>query len=86
MDNLSFAADITLVTGRSNTRTDSELSVTNDITEDIALKLAHSRQYHDKVPEGLSKADSVFSVNLLSLFNPFSLSFRNKKHLQGGAF
>ncbi|GAK18517.1 LOW QUALITY PROTEIN: membrane protein [Vibrio sp. JCM 19053] len=68
LDNLSFAADITLVTGRSNTRTDSELSVTNDITEDIALKLAHSRQYHDKVPEGLSKADSVFSVNLLFAF------------------
>ncbi|MDF4309088.1 DUF481 domain-containing protein, partial [Vibrio parahaemolyticus] len=29
---------------------------------------AHSRQYHDKVPEGLSKADSVFSVNLLFAF------------------
>ncbi|EVT79943.1 DUF481 domain-containing protein, partial [Vibrio parahaemolyticus] len=68
LDNLSFAADITLVTGKSNTRVDSELSVTNDITEDIALKLAHSRQYHDKVPEGLSKADSVFSVNLLFAF------------------
>ncbi len=60
LDNLSLSADITLVSGRSNTRVDSDLSVTNDITEDIALKLAHSRQYHDKVPEGLSKADSVF--------------------------
>ncbi|MDF2155666.1 DUF481 domain-containing protein [Vibrio sp. CAU 1672] len=68
LDNLRFAADITLVTGKSNTRIDSDLSITNNITDDIALKLAHSRQYHDKVPEGLSKADSVFSVNLLFLF------------------
>lgn len=68
LDNLSLSADITLVAGKSNTRVDSDLSVTNDITEDIALKLAHSRQYHDKVPEGLSKADSVFSVNLLFAF------------------
>ncbi|UYI48641.1 DUF481 domain-containing protein [Vibrio natriegens] len=68
LDNLSFAADLTLVTGSSNTSVDSEFSVTNDITEDIALKLTHSRQYHDRVPEGLSKADSIFSVNLLFVF------------------
>lgn len=68
LDNLSLAADVTLVSGESNTRTDTELSVSNNITEDIALKLSHSRQYHDKVPEGLSKADSVFSVNLLFVF------------------
>lgn len=68
LDNLRFAADITVVTGRSNTRTDSELSLTNNITEAIALKIAHSRQYHDKVPEGLNKADSVLSINLLFAF------------------
>jgi putative salt-induced outer membrane protein len=68
LDNLSFSADVTLVAGKSNTRVDSDLSITNDITEDIALKLTHSRQYHDKVPDGLEKADSVFSVNLLFLF------------------
>ena len=68
LDNLSISADLTVVTGQSNTRTDSDLSVTNNITEDIALKLAHSRQYHDKVPDGLTKADSIFSVNLLFIF------------------
>ncbi|RTZ14271.1 DUF481 domain-containing protein [Vibrio aquaticus] len=68
LDNLSVSADLTVVTGQSNTRTDTDLSVTNNITEDIALKLAHSRQYHDKVPDGLTKADSIFSVNLLFIF------------------
>lgn len=68
LDTLAFAADMTLVSGRSNTRIDTDLSVTNNITEDIALKLAHSRQYHDRVPEGLEKSDSVFSVNLLFIF------------------
>lgn len=68
VDNLRLSADVTLVSGRSNTRTDTDISVTNNITEDIALKLTHSRQYHDKVPEGLSKADSMFSVNLLFVF------------------
>ncbi|EJC6737444.1 hypothetical protein CRN32_14610 [Vibrio vulnificus] len=68
LENLSLSADITVVSGHSNTRTDSDLSLTNNITEDIALKIAHSRQYHDRVPDGLSKADSVFSVNLLFAF------------------
>ncbi|KOO12976.1 hypothetical protein AKJ18_21065 [Vibrio xuii] len=68
LDNLAFSADVTVVSGSSNTRTDTDLSVTNNITEDIALKLTHSRQYHDKVPEGLKKADSIFSVNLLFIF------------------
>lgn len=68
LDNLSVAADLTVVSGRSNTRTDTDISVTNNITEDIALKLSHSRQYHDKVPDGLEKADSIFSINLLFLF------------------
>ncbi|KJY82005.1 membrane protein [Vibrio galatheae] len=68
LPSLSISADITVVSGYSNTRTDTDLSVTNNITEDIALKLAYSRQYHDKVPEGLFKADSMFSVNLLFAF------------------
>jgi putative salt-induced outer membrane protein len=68
LDNLSLSADVTLVAGSSNTRTDTDFSVMNNITEDISLKLTHSRQYHDKVPDGLSKADSVFSVNLLFVF------------------
>ncbi|MFM2591084.1 DUF481 domain-containing protein [Vibrio sp. TBV020] len=68
LDNLSISADLTMVSGDSNTRTDTDISVTNNITEDIALKLSHSRQYHDKVPDGLEKADSIFSVNLLFIF------------------
>jgi len=67
LDNLSLSADITIVGGKSNIRVDSDLSISNNITEDIALKLTHSRQYHDKVPAGLSKADSVFAVSLLFL-------------------
>ncbi|WP_420794633.1 DUF481 domain-containing protein [Vibrio tubiashii] len=68
LDNLAVTASVTVVSGRSNTRTDTDLSISNDITETIALKLAYSRQYHDKVPEGLFKADSMFSVNLLFAF------------------
>ncbi|MGR5069799.1 MULTISPECIES: DUF481 domain-containing protein [Vibrio] len=68
LDNLSFGVDVTMVSGKSNTRIDSDISIINNITEDIALKLEQSRQYHDRVPEGLSKADSVFSVNLLFIF------------------
>ncbi|WP_367988026.1 DUF481 domain-containing protein [Vibrio sp. NTOU-M3] len=68
LDNLRVGTTLTMVSGHSNTRTDSDISITNNITEDIALKLTHSRQYHDKVPEGLKKADTVFSANLLFLF------------------
>nr|WP_193756577.1 DUF481 domain-containing protein [Vibrio coralliilyticus] len=68
LKNLSVAAGVTLVAGDSNLRADTDINVTNNITEDIALKLAYTRQYHDRVPEGLKKADSIFSVNLLFLF------------------
>ena len=68
LKNLSVSADVTMVSGKSNTRTDTELSLTNNITETIALKVSSSRQYHDKVPEGLNKADSILSINLLFHF------------------
>lgn len=68
VERLSVSGSLTLVSGSSNSRLDSDVSVINDITDDIALKLTYSRQYHDKVPEGLSKSDSVFSVNLLFIF------------------
>lgn len=68
LDNLSFASEVTITTGRSNTRIDSEVSLTNNITEEIALKIAQSQQYLDRVPPGLSKTDSVFSINLLFTF------------------
>ncbi|MCG6232937.1 DUF481 domain-containing protein [Vibrio furnissii] len=68
LKSLKFAADLTLVNGESNTRLDSELNVINNITEDIALKINQSRQYHTRVPDGMSKADTVLSVNLIFLF------------------
>ncbi|ASF98886.1 hypothetical protein CEG15_01365 [Vibrio anguillarum] len=63
-DNLTISSELTLVAGESNIRTDSELILTNHITDSIALKVNLSRQYHDKVPAGLSKADSVTSFSL----------------------
>lgn len=68
LTSLSFTTQVTIVAGESNTRMDSEISATNNITDDIALKVSQSRQYHDKVPEGLSKSDSILSVNLLFAF------------------
>jgi len=68
IDTLSLTAAATVVTGHSNTRLDTDVSAINNITEDIALKLTHSRQHHDKVPDGLEKTDSVFSINLLFVF------------------
>jgi putative salt-induced outer membrane protein len=68
MDVITLASDITVISGKSNTRVDSEVSITNNITEEIALKIAQSQEYLDRVPPGLSKTDSVFSVNLLFLF------------------
>jgi len=68
LDNLALEATMTVVAGHSNTRIDSDASIINAITEDIALKLAYSRQYHDRVPEGLENSDSIFSVNLLFAF------------------
>ncbi len=63
-ENLSLSADITTVSGNSNTRIDSDISATNDITEGVALKISHSTQYHNKVPTGLSKRDSSVSIKL----------------------
>ncbi|MCW8335992.1 DUF481 domain-containing protein [Vibrio sp. SCSIO 43135] len=68
LEHLSLSADITIVTGHSNTRTDLDLSATNDITDHIALKFSYDQTYHDKVPEGLDKSDSIFSVNILFSF------------------
>ncbi|NAX39056.1 DUF481 domain-containing protein, partial [Vibrio sp. V27_P1S3P104] len=66
--NFKLSVDATLVGGESNTRLDTDISVINNITEDIALKVSQSRQYHNQVPEGLSKSDSVLAVSLVFLF------------------
>ncbi|CAH0542908.1 hypothetical protein VMF7928_04286 [Vibrio marisflavi CECT 7928] len=68
LKNLKLGATATVVTGSSNTSLDTSLSATQNITENIALKIAHTRNYHSRVPEGLAKADSVFSVNLVFSF------------------
>ena len=65
---LSLDGNITLVAGESNTRMDTQFGLTNTITDDIALKLVHTRQKHSRVPEGLEDTDSVFSANLLFIF------------------
>ncbi|WP_117236207.1 DUF481 domain-containing protein [Vibrio maerlii] len=68
LKNLAFEGDLTVISGHSNTRTDTDVSVVNNITEDIALRVSHTRTYHNRVPEGLSNDDTIFSVNLLFKF------------------
>lgn len=65
IDSLRLDAGVTAVSGHSNTRIDSAVSVSNAITDNIALKIAYSQSHHDRVPEGLENADSLFSVNVL---------------------
>ncbi|WPC74409.1 DUF481 domain-containing protein [Vibrio porteresiae] len=66
--NLNFYADVTVVTGDSNTTYTSDVGLTNNITDNIALKLSHNLQYYDKVPDGLVKHDGIFTVSVLVSF------------------
>lgn len=68
LDNLRISAEFTFTHGKSNSSIDSDISIMNNITKNIAIKVTQSRQYHDRVPEGVSKHDSTLSVNLLFLF------------------
>lgn len=68
LDNFGVSAKVTLTSGESNSKLDTEISATNNITKDIALKIVHERQYHDKVPNGLSNTEASLSINLLFLF------------------
>ncbi len=68
LDSLKFGMDVTYITGESNSMWDTDISATNNITEDIALKISQSRQYHTRVPEGLSKADSIITISLIFIF------------------
>ncbi|BCK04296.1 DUF481 domain-containing protein [Vibrio cholerae] len=68
INNLRLESELNLITGQSNTSIDSNLSLSNNITDNIALKIRQSRQLHSRAPEGRSKVDSVFSVNLLFEF------------------
>lgn len=65
---LSFEGQATLVAGDSNTRFDTEISMLNNITEDIALKISHNRQHLSRVPNNLEKTDSTLNINLLFRF------------------
>lgn len=64
-DSTSFKFDGTVVSGSSNTRIDTEISIINNITEDVALKISQSRQHLSRVPNNLSKTDSTFTINIL---------------------
>lgn len=69
LPNLTFTGDVSMVGGKSNTRWDTELSATNKVTDRLSLKINHSLQYHDLVPNPeLSNSDTVISVNLLYVF------------------
>ncbi|WP_390237351.1 DUF481 domain-containing protein [Vibrio sp. F74] len=68
IDSFSLSAKVTLTTGESNSKVDTELSAINNITDDIALKIVHEKQSHSKVPNGLSDTESSLSVNLLFIF------------------
>jgi putative salt-induced outer membrane protein len=68
LDNLSIGGKLTTTAGQSNTRIDSEVNVTNNITDAIALKLSYNSQFHDRVPGNLAKRDTILTVNILFAF------------------
>ncbi|WP_413478207.1 DUF481 domain-containing protein [Vibrio hibernica] len=67
-ERIGFNFDGTVVTGSSNTRFDTEISIINNITESIALKIAQSRQHLSHVPNNLEKTNSTITINLLFSF------------------
>lgn len=68
IEDVQFGFELTVVAGSSNTRTDTEVRFVNNITEDIALKISHNREYHDKVPEGVNDTDTVLKASILLRF------------------
>ncbi|MGF1763605.1 DUF481 domain-containing protein [Aliivibrio kagoshimensis] len=67
-DSLEFEADATVVTGHSNTRLDTEVSLINNLTEHTALKFSQTREMLERVPAGLEKVDRISSITLLVHF------------------
>ncbi|WP_284186012.1 DUF481 domain-containing protein [Vibrio algivorus] len=65
LDRTSFNFDGTMVSGSSNTRFDTEISIINDITEDIALKISQSIEHLSRVPNNLEKTDTILTINIL---------------------
>jgi putative salt-induced outer membrane protein len=68
LSNVTFESSITDVIGNTSTVITEDSGIILDITSDIALKLDHSLIHHAKVPNNLSKSDSVSSLNLIFLF------------------
>ncbi|MDC0612368.1 DUF481 domain-containing protein [Vibrio sp.] len=68
LDNLSFDGDVTTISGNSNTLVTTDLGVTTNVTEGIAIKVNYNRQYHSRVPTGLSKKDSITEFNIMFSF------------------
>ncbi|SMS01406.1 hypothetical protein VIM7927_02692 [Vibrio mangrovi] len=65
---VTLESDFTIVSGESNTMTTTNVSLTNDITQNLALKLDYTRSYHSRVPDSLSKTDSATSINVVYHF------------------
>ncbi|MFV0575488.1 MAG: YdiY family protein [Vibrio sp.] len=65
LDNLSFNVDTTMVSGDSNTRFDTELSIISNVSEDIAIKIAQTSSHVTEVPNNLDKTDTVTTINIL---------------------
>lgn len=68
IDDLKFIADLTTVSGNSNTLITSDVGITTSVINNIALKVNYSYQYHTRVPSGLDKRDTVTTFNLLFSF------------------
>ncbi|SHO55055.1 hypothetical protein VQ7734_00774 [Vibrio quintilis] len=68
IDDLHLLAETTVVSGKSNTLTTTDISLVTDITQNFATKVTYSRLYHSRVPDGLNKTDTATSVNLVFHF------------------
>lgn len=68
LDNLEFETEATVVSGRSNTRVDTDISAATNINDLMAFKVGYSRQNVSKVPEGLDNTDSIVTMNILFSF------------------
>lgn len=54
-----------MVSGSSNTRFNTEISIINYITEDIALKISQNIEHLSRVPNNLEKTDTILTINIL---------------------
>lgn len=69
LESTQFGGNWTAIAGKSNTRFDTELNITNSITQSAAFKIVYNNIYHDKVPENRYQKDNILSFNLLFLLD-----------------